>query len=305
MKFHLPAVVTRTVASTVLKAEKNSPTLLFGAGIALGVATVVTACKATLKLEDVIDGAQQDKNSSNRLFLEHSSGLRQDYPETSHRQDMMHIYVRTAGRVAKLYAPSLVLGVASVACLTKSHRILSSRNAALTAAYTAVDKMLREYRGRVKEELGEEKEREIYYNVQDCDIDVEEADGRISKKKGRRAVGTNMYQRLFTEGNNNWNPNPDYNIAFLRSVQNMMNERLRARGHVMLNEVYDELGLTRTAAGTQVGWLWQKGTGDNFIDFGIWDDKQVDGTIAYMRGMEEDILLDFNVDGAIWKRVEE
>lgn len=306
MKVHLPGAVTRAAATVALKTEKNSPTLLFGAGIVLGVATVVTACRATLKLEGVLKDAENDKVDSNRLFLEHSEGARDDYPESSHRQDMLHIYVRSAARVTKLYGPSLVLGVASVACLTKSHRILSSRNAALTAAYTAVDRMLKEYRGRVREELGEEKEREIYYNVEKCDInDLDEETGKVTTKQVKRAQGTHMYQRLFGPGNPNWSPNADYNIAFLRSVQNYLNDRLKSRGHVMLNEAYEELGLSHTNFGTQVGWLWQKGTGDNFIDFGIWDEKQVDGTIAYMRGMEEEILLDFNVDGTIWKKVGE
>lgn len=298
MKLHVPGAVTRTVAKTVLQAEQNSPALLFGAGITLGVATVVTACRATLKIEDVL--VDHEKTVADIKTVVHVN-----YSERDRRQDMMHVYIRTAARVTKLYGPSLVLGVASVACLTKSHRILSSRNAALTAAYTAVDRMLKEYRVRVREEVGEEKEREIYYNVEKCDEDFVDANGDLKTKKVKRAKGTHMYQRLFGPGNHNWNPNADYNIAFLRSVQNHLNERLQARGHLMLNEAYDELGLSRTSAGTQVGWLWQKGSGDNYVDFGIWDDKQVDGTIAYMRGMEEEILIDFNVDGAIWKRVEE
>lgn len=298
MRVHLPGAVTRTAASVALKANKNSPTILFGAGIVFGMATVVTACRATLKVEDVLVDHQKTVSDIKTVVHE-------NYNESDRRQDLMHVHIRTVGRLTKLYAPSLVLGVASVACLTKSHRILTSRNAALTAAYTAVDRMLREYRGRVQEELGEEREREIYYNVEKCDEDFVDSDGKLKTKQVKRAQGTHMYQKLFHQGNPNWNPNADYNIAFLRSVQNYCNDRLKARGHLMLNEVYEELGIPHTRAGTQVGWLWKKGSGDDYIDFGIWDDSQVDGTIAYMRGFEDEILLDFNVDGPIWDRIEE
>jgi hypothetical protein len=303
MKFRIPETVTRTVASTVLKAEQNSPTLLFGAGIVLGVATVVTASRSTLKLQGVLNDAKQDKADSNRLFLEHSEGARSDYPVTSHRQDMAHIYIRTAARVTKLYGPSLFLGIASVACLTQSHRILTSRNAALTAAYTAVDRAFREYRGRVSDELGEEREREIYYNVEKCDVDVDDGKGGTKKKKVKKAGGTSMYKRLFGPSNANWNPNAEYNLAFLRLVQNQLNDKLRAHGHLMLNDAYDALGMSRTPAGTQVGWLWQKGTGDNVVDFGIWTNSQMEGTLDFLIGFEDEILLDFNVDGPIWKSI--
>ena len=66
-----------------------------------------------------------------------------------------------------------------------------------------------------------------------------------------------------------WDPEPAYNLAKLRSVQEYCTMRLNSRGHVFLNEVLDELGLSRTTAGAVVGWKSKKyGGRDGFVDFG-------------------------------------
>lgn len=282
---------------TVLKTKKNSPTLLFGAGLVLGVATVVSSCKATLKLEGVLEEA--GKNLETARTLEHS-----EYSENDRQKDVALIYVQTAAKVTKLYSPAIVFGVASVAALTGSHRILNSRNAALSAAYAAVDKAFSEYRQRVTEEYGETKDRELRYGTDAKTVTVEDKNG--PKKKLSKVAGDgkrSMYARIFDEHNQNWNPQPEYNVAFLRLQQNYANDRLRARGHLFLNEVYDLLGMDHTPAGSQVGWLWNKGSGDDFVDFGIWADKSMRGTLDFLTGLENAIVLDFNVDGVIWDRI--
>jgi hypothetical protein len=93
-------------------------------------------------------------------------------------------------------------------------------------------------------------------------------------------------------------------MLFLRNVQNYMNDKLKSRGHVFLNEVFSELGLAHTTAGAIVGWRWNKNSGDDFIDFGIWDGAQ-EVVNDFFHGREGAILLDFNVDGVIYDKLEE
>ena len=87
------------------------------------------------------------------------------------------------------------------------------------------------------------------------------------------------------------------NLFFLKAQQTNANVQLTVRGHVFLNEVYDMLGLPRTAAGAIVGWV--RGNGDDVIDFGIWDNNDINSDFVngYNRSK---ILLDFNVDGVIY-----
>ena len=66
MKF-IPNAVSVRVAKQVLLAKKNSPAILFGAGITTAVAATVLACKATLKLEEVV--AKHEENQKTAKFL--------------------------------------------------------------------------------------------------------------------------------------------------------------------------------------------------------------------------------------------
>ena len=87
-----------------------------------------------------------------------------------------------------------------------------------------------------------------------------------------------------------------------------MNDKLRANGHVFLNEVYKELGFDDTKAGQVVGWIYdpENPNGDNYIDFGIYDvyncsKSEAERKTAFVNGYERSIILDFNVDGNIWE----
>lgn len=110
------------------------------------------------------------------------------------------------------------------------------------------------------------------------------------------------YARFFDEACPNWVPDAEANLMFLKCQQNHANDLLKVRGHVLLNDVYDMLGLPRTKAGAVVGWIFDKenSEGDNFIDFGIFNENNRD----FINGWKRSILLDFNVDGNILEKLE-
>jgi hypothetical protein len=89
---------------------------------------------------------------------------------------------------------------------------------------------------------------------------------------------------------------------FLLDQQRYANDLLKSKGRVVLNEIYDMLGAPRTKAGMVVGWIYDEKhpTGDNYIDFGIFDSNR-EATRNFVNGYERTILLDFNVDGNIFE----
>ncbi len=108
------------------------------------------------------------------------------------------------------------------------------------------------------------------------------------------------YSIVFDDGNEGWDPDPERTKFFLIQQQNWANERLKAKGHLFLNEVYDMLGARRTKAGAQVGWMYDEKNvvGDNYVDFGIFDTRRSKAR-DFVNGYEKVIVLDFNVDGYI------
>jgi hypothetical protein len=293
MKF-VPNAIARKVARQSLIAQQHSPTLLFGAGVVGMIGSTVLACRATLQLEEVLEKTARDLDTAKTL--DHP-----DYSEHDRKQDTVLIYTRAVGGIAKLYAPSLLLGAASIGCLTKSHSILQERNLALTAAYAAVDEAFKTYRSRVVDRYGVETDRELRYATEEVDI-IDDETGEVTTTTRVAPGEQSGYARWFDEENVNWNREPEYNLLFLRNQQNWWNDMLHARGHVFLNEVYGSLGLSHTPKGALVGWVRNSEMGDSFIDFGCWNAEE--GALDFFNGREDSILLDFNVDGVIWDKID-
>lgn len=289
-------VLTSKMGRQILVARKHSPALLFGAGIVGVVATAILASRATLKLDEVLEEAQDELDR-----VRSASNTR--YSDEERQRDLVVVYVRSGLKVAKLYAPSVLIGVASIAALSGSHVILSRRNVALTAAYAAVDKAFRQYRDRVVKELGLDKDREFRYGVEEREIIEEGKNGPVVKTvKWAGVDGASMYARFFDEGNANWSPQPGYNMMFLKCQQQYANDLLHRDGYLILNDVYQMLGLKRTSEGAVVGWVLDGGASDNYVDFGIFDSEN-QGLRDFMNGWSKGILLDFNVDGVMYDKI--
>ncbi|QJD49634.1 hypothetical protein HWD32_gp58 [Gordonia phage Secretariat] len=278
---------SKGLGAALVQAQKNSPNLLFGAGIVGVVGTVVLSSRATLKAVEVTKVTAENLNHINTL--EHD-----DYSDKDRVKDKTIVYSRATVDLMKLYAPSIALGMFSVACLTQSHRVLTQRNMALGAAYAGVEKALNGYRERVVAEIGEEREAKIWQPVEK--VEMLDGEGKKVKVDMPTADGGSPYKVVFDESNPNWSKASEYNQIFINAQQNYANDLLRARGHVFLNDVHDMLGLPRTKAGQIVGWV-SDGTGDNYIDFGVFNN--IHEGMRFVAGDERSIWLDFNVDGNV------
>lgn len=278
---------SKAIGTVLVQAQKNSPNLLFGAGIVGVVGTVVLSSRATLKAVTVTE-----QTSANLVMI---NGLEHDdYTEKDRVKDKTIAYSHAAVEITKLYTPAIVLGCLSIACLTQSHRVLTQRNIALGAAFAGVEKALENYRERVVAEVGPEREAKIWQPVEKVDM-IDET-GKKVKVDMPTADGGSPYKAIFDETNVNWNRADDYNQMFINAQQNYANDLLRARGHVFLNDVHDMLGLERTKAGQIVGWV-ANGDGDNYIDFGVFNN--IHKGMRFVSGDERSIWLDFNVDGNV------
>lgn len=289
-------VLTSRVGRQILKTQKHSPTLLFAAGVAGVVVTTVLASRATLKLEKVLEDTQRNKVKAQ--MLNHPN-----YSDQDRQRDLTVIYVKGALNVLKLYAPAVAVGALSVAALTGSHVILNRRNMALTAAYAAVERGFREYRDRVVEKYGpEEDQRFRYGEAIETELSEDtELGTKIQKVKVLGNKHVSIYARFFDETSTSWSKQPSYNQLFINCQQNYANDKLRAQGHLFLNEVYDMLGLERSPEGAVVGWVLD-GDGDGYVSFGVFDGDMYKGQ-EFVNGNERSILLDFNVDGVIWSKI--
>ena len=287
------------------KVEKHSPEILMGVGVVGVVTGTVMACRATLKLNDILEEAQETRDKIKEVAS--NPNYEDKYTEEDAKKDLAVNYIQTGVKVAKLYAPAVAVGVAGVGCVLASHDIMKKRNVALSAAYLTVDKSFKEYKQRVVDRFGEEVEKEIRYGIK-----AEEIVETVTDEEGNETTVTETvktmnptlysdYARFFDEASPCWQNDPEYNLMFLRAQQQYANDLLRAKGRLFLNDVYEMLGLEKSKAGQIVGWVYDRENpnGDNFVDFGIYDMSK-ERVRAFVNGYETNILLDFNVDGNIW-----
>ena len=285
--------------------KKHSPEILAGVGVVGVVASTVLACKATMKVNDILTDAKEQIDKVNSV--KNNPAYADRYSEEDAKKDLSVVYVQKGVEIVKVYLPAFALGTVSIGCLLSSNNILRKRNAALGAAYATLDKSYKAYRNRVVERFGSEVEKEIRYNIRAEEIEhttIDEEGNEVVVKEEVKTMDPNLYSdyaKFFDESNVNWNRNPEYNLMFLKSQQQYANDLLKSRGRLFLNEVYDMLGMERTKAGQVVGWVYDEANpiGDNFVDFGIYDMSK-ERVRAFVNGYEPNILLDFNVDGNVW-----
>lgn len=311
--------ITRTLNKAAFKFKKHSPEILVVAGVVGVVGSAVMACKATTKVNDILDDTkdQLDKihEAGERLANGETLMLKdgEEYTVEQNKKDLTIVYAQTALKFAKLYGPAVIIGGLSITAILTGHNITRKRNIALAAAYTAVDKSFKEYRGRVVERFGEALDKELKYGVKSKEVDevVTNEDGTESVVKktvdvvdATNPMNVSEYARFFDDGCAGWTKDPEYNLMFLRDQQRYANDLLKSKGHLFLNEVYDLLGIPRTKAGQIVGWIYDEKhpNGDNFVDFGIYDTNKT-ANRDFVNGYERTILLDFNVDGNIWDQM--
>ena len=298
--------VTRTFYKTAFKLKKHSPEILMVAGAVGVVTSTVMACKATLKVDEIMEETHDNVDKIHEATETGVTCAGKSYSQEDSKMDLTIVYVQTGAKLAKLYAPAVAVGALSLTAMISSHVILKKRNIALAAAYTALDKGFKEYRGRVIERFGKELDHELRYNLKA--VEVEE---KVVKEDGTEETVTTTvnavdpttlsdYTFIYDDGCDGWTKDPELNKFFLKSQERYANERLQKKGHLFLNEVLDMLGLPRTSTGQVVGWIYDEKhpNGDNFVDFGLLDVAN-ERTRDFLNGYERSVLLNFNVDGPI------
>ena len=295
--------VNGVASKTVMKLKKHSPEILVVAGIAGTVVSAVLACKATTKVAEILD---ETKGTLDTIHEGMETGAinGQEYTTEDGKKDTVVVYAQTGMKLAKLYGPAIILGTLSVTSILASNNILRKRNVALSAAYAAIDKSFKEYRGRVIERFGEQVDTELKYGIKAKkfeEIEVDPETGKEKKvKKTVMVADPNLqsdYAVYFDSKSRNYETNPDYNRMFLKAQQAFANDKLQTRGHLFLNEVLDDLDLPRTPAGQIVGWT--KDGPDGYVNFRI---VEVERETEDGRH-EPALLLDFNVEGNIWEKM--
>lgn len=318
-KTELVSKASRTFHRFGLQLKKHSPEILIAVGVAGTVASTVMACKATTKLNDILEDCKTD---AERIHKAKEDGYvavtKQDeegneykekveYTEEDGNKDLTITYTQTGMKVAKLYAPAVIVGALSLTCIISSNNILRKRNAALVAAYSTLDAAFKGYRKRVADRFGNDVEYEILHDIKAREVTVKEIDENGEEQEITKIVEAanpdlnDQYTRFFDCGQAGWDKDPQVTKCFLMKQQAYANDLLKLRGHLTLNDVYDMLDIPRIKEGYIIGWVYDEvnPVGDNYVSFGLFDGTNPT-TNSFINGDERTVKLTFNYDGVIY-----
>lgn len=305
----LPSNVTRSLNKGLMKFRKHSPEVLVISGTVGLVVSGVLACKATTKVDGILEKSKSRIEGVHTVTSKIEAGeiTAEEYTPEDQKKDLAIIYAQTGLDFVKLYGPSIALAALSITGILSGHNILRKRNMALAAAYMAEHTAFKDYSTKVIERFGKELDKELKYGIKAKEVEktVKNEDGSEQTIKKIVEVGNpsdhSPYAKCFDETCDGWVRNSEENLFFIKQTQDYLNDILQKRGYVFLNEAYDRLGFPRTKAGQFVGWVYDEESpvGDNYIDFGIFN-LHDENKRAFVNGYEPSIWLDFNVDGPIY-----
>ena len=296
--------ITTAFYTGVARISKHAPTILSVTASAGVIATGYLAWKAGTRFEDV-EGRDWDRRKE---CLRNADMIPdEDVPKIERKNRILFILdtVRTV-------APAAIVGAATITMIYFSNSISKKRLAAMGAAYATLQTAFDGYKRTMVEALGKESVDKILKpklpNAGKSAEEILSSDNKSDAANVSDAVVNSLkalspYARIIAEESSTcWDPNEDYTSQNLAAVQLWANRRLERKGHLFLNEVFDQLGLSRTREGAVVGWL-KNGEGDGYVSFGDFDASIYRVPSDDYTRVDSNFIVDFNVDGVIWDRI--
>ena len=239
--------------------SKHSPEILIGVGIAGMFSSVVFAVKATPKVYSMIEKEKEVR----RL---------EEEPELT-KIDIFKM-------AWKPYLPAAIMFGCSTACIIGANSVNAKRNAVLSTACHISERALAEYRDKVVEVIGEEKEKEIRDKVSKDRMEKDPiSNNTVILAKGDTLCYDTITGRYFKS-----------DVDRIKKAENELNHILITGDYCSLNEFYDMLDIPATEMGTAVGWNVKNGLVEIYFSAQIADDGQPCVVVNY------DIQPTYNFD---------
>lgn len=206
-------------------AQDNSPAILTAVGVAGTLSTAFLTGRASYKAAQIIaqEEGRYDQNDEGCLLTS---------------RDRFEL-------VWRLYVPPACSAALTVAAIIFACQIGTRRAAAMAAAYTISEKAFAEYREKVVEKIGANKERQVRDEL---------AQDRVTQ----HPPGTNQ---VFLAAGGNVLCHEAFtgryfrcDIETLRQAQNTINYRVLNDSYASLTDFYNLIGLPSTTMSDDLGW---------------------------------------------------
>jgi hypothetical protein len=205
--------------------EDNSPLILTAFGVAGTVATAVLTGKAAVKATEII--------------------RREEYNRRVDNPDQTFLLNEQVRMVWKIYVPPVAMGTFTIFAIISANRVSTRRAAALAAAYSMSEKAYQEYKEKVIEKIGQNKERQVRDDL---------ARDRVERNpvNDRNVIITGNGDVLcFDQTTGQYF---ESSMEAIRKAENEVNYKVLNEGYCSQSEFFDMLGLETTSISSEMGW---------------------------------------------------
>ena len=203
----------------VKTAKSNAPELLTGLGVAGVITTSYLSAKAGYESAEVLRGTDVPSDRKERI-----------------KTQVHHTW--------RLYIPSGISGALTIACVIGSARTSGKRTAAAVAAYSLTEKAFGDYREKVVEQIGKNKEQKIRDEVAQEKVSKNPPSKEVIVVSGGNVLCCELYTHRYFRSD----------MERLRKAMNDINQRIMNQLYVDLDEFYDVVGLPYTSNSSNIGW---------------------------------------------------
>jgi hypothetical protein len=216
----------------------NASGILTAGGVVGTVATAVLTARSTYKAA----GAMREEMAIRQVATrEHAENAGLD-PDMAFAADF------TKTEVVKLtwkyYIPPVVAGTATCASIIMANHMSARRAAALAAAYGISERRFEEYKEKVAEKFGLNKERDVRDEVAQERVNKNPPDKEVIILAGGDVLCYDMYTGRYFRST----------VESIRKAENKINQVLFQHQYASLSEFYQEIGLEPTTVSEEVGW---------------------------------------------------
>lgn len=207
-------------------AQENSPAILTAVGVVGTVTAAYLTGKATIKAVKAVR-------------------LEEDYRGLDHEMNEQLPASEIVRICWRFYIPPASAILMSTVAIIAANRVSSKRVASVATALAIGEKAFSEYKDKVVEKIGENKERGIHDSIAQDHVTKNPPDDRlvIITDNGHVLCRDEYSGRYFRSS-----------MEEINRAVNDINRRLMHDGDISLTEFYDLLGLPKTSHSDDVGW---------------------------------------------------
>lgn len=206
----------------------NSPLILTSLGAAGVVTTAVLTGRATIKATRLIDSDEDG------FPFSPSDKIKASY---------------VVKKTWKLFIPPAGSAIFTIGCVVAANRVGTRRAAAIAAAYTLSERAFEEYREKIVEKIGANKEQAARDEIaQDRVTRNPISSSQIILTDNGEVPFYDVYTGRYFKST----------VEAIKKAQNDLNHRILSDGYASLNDFYSWIELPHIPSGEEVGWSSDK-----------------------------------------------